>query len=334
MDGWNWLDTDARATERATQPPPPTSSSGRDAAAAAPTLTEPPQAEPAQAEPGYLVPLLGRRVVGPFCDIDEDGGPLVELYEVVAGQDASGRVAWKGALIDLVGRDMSRLDLLNDPELGRRWYRAKVRDARGQIIDRQDIDLRSPNDPRRRRGRARPAPEPTPPPPSAVGALTWQDVEDRVERAVEKTRANCTAAHRELVAAIERERDMWQARAEAAERAMVDAEKAALDYRLQLVEARAGGGGGAFDFEQAREVIGKARMLHDQVTELIPVAETTTVERPSMGGAMLDGLHTVRRGAAEIVAIGQLFGVKIGGGDGDDDPFNLPRVGVSPDEAP
>lgn len=272
-------------------------------------------------EAGFVVPLLdGKRVVGPFAKVDDDGGPMVEVYQMIPGTDENGRACMKPAWLGEVSRDVTRAELVEAQ--GHRWYRLTVRGADGRRLTGGDVDLRRPEDHNRQR----------------VGQLAglaageerdgrdgWEKLDERVTRAVERARAEMKAAHELVTAAVERERAAWEKRAVEAEKAWRAAADEVQKLRLDVLEARlTKGSGGGLDFDQARAVLEKARDLQDRVNELLPAASAPEQQR-DLGASMLDGLRAFKTGVGEIVGIAELVGVKVpsmstGGG------FSLPRV--------
>ena len=87
----------------------------------------------AEVAPTYRVHLLGRSVVGPFAPIDDDGAPLLELYELKAVIDRLNRRNVSPAWIGLVPADANRAQLVDEPDLGPRLYRVIVRGADGKL---------------------------------------------------------------------------------------------------------------------------------------------------------------------------------------------------------
>lgn len=278
-----------------------------------------PAAPPAAVAGSVPVPLLGRRVTGPFLDVDEAGAPMIELYELVPDFDAAGRRCTRPCFIESVSHRLTPSDVLNDDsgELGRRHYRVLVKGPDGQVIANGDIDLRHPDEVRRaglrpnRRRRPGEDEEPAAPAPGpALGSL--DTVQQLIREAVRAERERVEAERDRLVGAVEADRDAWKARAGAAERKVEDLKETVHDLKLEALRTAVGQGQGkAMDFEgliAQAEQIQRAQERLGMLTREEPAPAAPAAPRPSVGAQVASTVRDMHSAATTILDI-----LKIGG---------------------
>ncbi|MCB9527845.1 MAG: hypothetical protein H6701_05505 [Myxococcales bacterium] len=265
---------------------------------------------------GVSVPLLGRKVTGPFLDVDETGAPMLELYELVPDFDALGRRCSRPCLIESVSHRLTVNDLLADDsgELGRRYYRVMVKGPDGQMIASNDVDLRHPDEVRRAglrpNRRRRPDDEdaaPAAPAPTLGGLDTVQQL---IREAVKAERERVEAERDRLVGAVEADRDAWKARAEAAEKKVEDLKETVHDLKLEALRAAVGQGKG-MDIEGLvahAEQIQRAQERLGLLAREEPAPAAPAVPRPSVGAQVASTVRDVQSAATAIVDILKLGG--------------------------
>lgn len=294
---------------------------------AEPMPATPTPVSPTAAAPGetvsvedFHVHLLGRSISGPFAETDDEGGPIIEVYEMVDGTDRRGRSMMKPSLIGSFDRGTTRGDLVNadDEDLGRRWYRVLVRGADGRPLASEDVDLRPPASQRRRTRRRSGREQP------AQGTVGWLNQRDRqvvegelqarIDAAVDREVARRTGAHEQLVAALKRECEGWQTRAEAAEKEVRALRDQALDLKIKVATLQAGGQAAQpFDLDQLGAMVEKARTVQDMLEGFQPSAPEASPARPSLPKALLGGLGDLKTAVSDITELGTAL-KGVGGG--------------------
>lgn len=255
----------------------------------------------------WPVPLLGKRVSGPFSDVDEEGAPLIELYEMVPDLDAAGRRIQRPCFIESVSHRLTRNDLLNDEtgELGRRHYLVMVKGADGLVITRGEVDLRPPDEVRRqilrpnRQRRNEPAEAA-----AAAPALGNLDAMQQLMRdAVKAERERVEAERDRLVMAIEADRNAWKARAEQAETKVADLKDEVQELKIEAIRAMVGQGKGGLDIEGLVAHAEQIQRAQEKLGLLTREDATPAAPRPSLTSAMVTTVRDVQSAASSILDI-------------------------------